>query len=139
MAKGLVVPVPIAAGAEALDEDERHSRLDQPSRCQAIGAVARRAVTVAHLRRLAGKVEHVRRLHQPGGPGEALFIRQGWPRLAAFEELLAKLVAQSATGLEALIAHAILSGRGREHLAVAGELHQVVFGPEAAGSLERGV
>src|SRR5262249_29400380 len=74
VAERLVVPVPVAARAETLDQHERPPGLDQPPRRQAVRAVARRAVADADLRWLARQVKHPGRFHQPAGADEALLV-----------------------------------------------------------------
>src|SRR5262249_4592412 len=136
MTERFVVPVPVAAGAEALNEDERHARLDETACRQAIGGVPRRAVAVEDLGRLAGQVEGRSGFHEAPGAGEALLVTQDVFGVPLLEELLAQHLAKGGAGLKAVCADAFGPGGDAPYLAVARELHHVEPGIEAASTLK---
>src|SRR5262245_49757549 len=139
MTERLIVPVPVTARAEALNQDERHARLDEPPGRQAVGAVPAWAVAVAHLLRLAGQVEQGGRLAQAAGAGEALLVALRGARRSVAQELPAERVAERLAGSQAFLADTFGPGCRPRQPAVAGKPHHVEARAETAGALEGSV
>src|SRR5262245_7737217 len=107
MTERLIVPVPVAARAEALNENEGHPLFNQAARRQSVGAVTRRSVTRAYPPRLARQIEQGGGVPQSAGASKALLVAEGALRLALLGKLPADRVAECFPGPEAFLADAV--------------------------------